>query len=346
VTYSRGLDALAEDFRDVRPHFAVAVPRVFEKIHARVLAQAAGKPRHERALFEWALGVGRRRSLAEERGLPLGPVLAAEVRLADALVFRKLRDAVGGRIALLVSGGAPLSAEVARFFHGAGILICEGWGATETTAPATLNVPSAYRFGSVGRPLPGVEVVVADDGELLIRGENVCAGYLDAPEANAETFDADGFYHTGDIGRRDEDGFFYITDRKKELIITAYGKNVAPQKIENLLRERRFVSNCLVHGDRRSHLVALVTIDRDDVRARRPELADCDAADPRLASLVGAEVDAINAGLPGFEHVRGFRILDHDFSPETGELTPTLKLKRRVIEAKYRALLDELYEPA
>lgn len=346
VTYSRGLDALGDDFRAVRPHLTVAVPRVFEKIHARVLADVARKPRPQRALFEWAVGVGRRRSLAQERGQPIGPALAAQARLADALVFRKLRDAVGGRIALLVSGGAPLSAEVARFFHGAGILVCEGWGATETSAPATLNVPSAYRFGSVGRPLPGVEVVVADDGELLVRGENVCAGYLDDPEANAETFDADGFYHSGDIGRRDEDGFFYITDRKKELIITAYGKNIAPQKIENLLRERRFISNCIVHGDRRSHLVALITIDRDDLRARRPDLAAVDATDPRLASLIGKEVDAVNAGLPSFEHIRSFRVLDHDFSPETGELTPTMKLKRRVIETKYHALLDELYQPA
>jgi long-chain acyl-CoA synthetase len=303
----------------------------------------ARKPRHERALFDWAVSVGRQRSLAEERGQPLPPWLAAQARLADALVFHKLREAVGGRIMLLVSGGAPLSAEIARFFHAAGILVCEGWGATETCAPATLNTPSAYRFGSVGRPLPGVEVVVADDGELLVRGENVCAGYLDNPEANAETFDAEGFYHTGDIGRRDEDGFFYITDRKKELIITSYGKNVAPQKIENLLRERRFVSNCIVHGDRRSHLVALVTLDRDDLRARQPALADGDADDPRLAALIGHEIDAVNSSLPGFEHIRSFRILDHDFSPETGELTPTLKLKRRVIETKYRALLDELY---
>lgn len=345
ITYARGLDTLAEDFRAIRPDFAVAVPRLFEKVHARILAQAEGKPWHARQLFRWSVAVGRRRSEHVEQGRKVPAGLAVRYAVADRLVFRKIRAALGGNIKILVSGGAPLATEIARFFHAAGLLICEGWGATETSAPATINAPGAFRLGSVGRPLPGVEVVVADDGELLVRGGNVCAGYLDDPEANAEAFDADGFYHTGDIGRGDEDGYFYITDRKKELIITSYGKNIAPQKIEGLLKQCRSVSNCLVHGDRRKHLVALITPDRAALESPHGELAHASVDDPGLAALVRAEVDEVNRGLPTFEQVRYFRLVEPDFSPETGELTPTLKLKRRVIEEKHRELLDGMYDP-
>ena len=273
--------------------------------------------------------------------MPAGLRLRAAV--ADALVFRTIRARMGGRMRLFVSGGAPLSEHVARFFHAAGILICEGWGATETSAPATWNTPAAYRFGSVGRPLPGIDVALAADGELLVRGVNVFAGYHDGPEETAEVLAPDGTFRTGDIGTVDADGYFYITDRKKELIILASGKNIAPQKIENLLRSRPSISNAMAFGDRHPYLVALVTVDRTALAARRPVLAGAGADSPELHDLVAAEVAEVNEQLARFEQVKRFAIVEPDFTPEGGELTLTMKLKRRIIEAKHREALGSLY---
>lgn len=343
IAYARSLDTVAEDFRTVRPVFAVAVPRVFEKIYARIQLQARRRPAFARALFAWAVKVGEQRSRLVERGRPVPPALTVRYALADALVFRSLRAKLGGRLRLFVSGGAPLAADIARFFHAAGILVCEGWGATETSAPSTWNTPAAYRFGSVGRPLPGVEVRVAADGELEVRGVNVFPGYLDNPAANAEAFTADGFWRSGDIGRVDEDGFYYITDRKKELIITAGGKNIAPQKLENLLRQQPLISHCLVHGDRRRYVVALLTLDRAALAAAHPDLADAPPGDERLRALLGAQVAAVNAQLARFEQIKDFRIVPGDFTAAGGELSQSLKLKRRVVEERYRHLLDDMY---
>lgn len=343
IAYARSLDTLAEDFRAVRPDFAVAVPRVFEKVHARILTQVRGKPAPARALFRWALGVGVERSSRLERGLPVRPSLAARYAAADLLVFRAIRARVGGRLRLFVSGGAPLAADIARFFHAAGILVCEGWGATETSAPSTWNTPAAYRFGSVGRPLPGVEVRLAADGELQVRGVNVFPGYLDNPEANAEAFTPDGFWRSGDIGRVDEEGFYHITDRKKELIITAGGKNIAPQKLENLLRQRPLISHCLVHGDRRPYVVALLTVDRAALAAAHPELAEAPPEDERLCQLLEAEVAEVNRQLARFEQIKKFRVLPGEFTAQGGELSQSLKLKRRVVEERHRHLLEAMY---
>ena len=343
IAYARSLDTVADDFRQVRPQFAVAVPRVFEKVAARIQSQVAAKPAAARALFDWAMAVGTARSRLEEhhRKVPAGLRLRAAV--ADALVFRTIRARMGGRMRLFVSGGAPLSEHVARFFHAAGILICEGWGATETSAPATWNTPAAYRFGSVGRPLPGIDVALAADGELLVRGVNVFAGYHDGPEETAEVLAPDGTFRTGDIGTVDADGYFYITDRKKELIILASGKNIAPQKIETLLRSRPSISNAMAFGDRHPYLVALVTVDRTALAARRPVLAGAGADSPELQDLVAAEVAEVNEQLARFEQVKRFAIVEPDFTPEGGELTLTMKLKRRIIEAKHREALGSLY---
>ncbi|MEP0775264.1 MAG: long-chain fatty acid--CoA ligase, partial [Acidobacteriota bacterium] len=343
IAYARSLDTLAEDFRAVRPDFAVAVPRVFEKVHARIHTQVRGKPAPARALFRWAVGVGVERSLRLERGQPIPPSLAARYAAADLLVFRAIRARLGGRLRLFVSGGAPLAADIARFFHAAGILVCEGWGATETSAPSTWNTPAAYRFGSVGRPLPGVEVRLDADGELQVRGVNVFPGYLDNPEANAEAFTPDGFWRSGDIGRVDEEGFYYITDRKKELIITAGGKNIAPQKLENLLRQRPLISHCLVHGDRRPYVVALLTVDRAALAAAHPELADASPEDERLRRLLEAEVAEVNRQLARFEQIKKFRVLPGEFTAQGGELSQSLKLKRRVVEERHRPLLETMY---
>jgi long-chain acyl-CoA synthetase len=346
IAYARSLDTLADDFAAIRPDFAVAVPRVFEKVSSRILAQVDAGPAPVRALFGWALAVGSQRSLLEEAGRPLPLMLRLRQRLADLLVARKVRARLGGRIQLFVSGGAPLAEHVARLFHAMGILVCEGWGATETSAPSTWNTPSAFRLGSVGRPLPGIEVRIAPDGELLVRGPNVFAGYHDDPRETAAALDADGFYHSGDIGTVDADGFYRITDRKKELIILASGKNIAPQKIEGLLKQRPLISNAFAFGDRHPFLVALITVDRTPVDARHPELASAGPADPALHRLVAAEVDAVNEKLARFEQIKRFAIVEPDFTPEGGELTLTMKLKRRVIEERHRDTLSSLYTEA
>ncbi|MFZ5785473.1 MAG: AMP-dependent synthetase/ligase, partial [Acidobacteriota bacterium] len=342
--YARSLDTVAEDFRTIRPDYAVAVPRVFEKVAARILGEVAGKPPAVRALFGWALAAGTRRSELDERGAPIPALVRVRCVLADALVLRRVRARFGGRLKLFVSGGAPLAADVARLFHACGILVCEGWGATETAAPATWNTPRAFRFGSVGRPLPGIEVRIATDGELEVRGPNVFKGYLDNPQETADAFTPDGFWRSGDIGGVDGDGFFHITDRKKELVILASGKNIAPAKVENLLRQRPLISNCMVHGDRRPYLVAAITLDRAELAARRPELAAAPIVDARLREAVAAEVEAVNPHLARFEQVKRFALVEPDFTPEGGELTLTLKLKRRVILERHRSALDALYE--
>lgn len=343
IAYARSLDTVADDFRAVRPDFAVAVPRVFEKIYARIHAQVQAKPAAAQALFRWAVQAGTRRSQYLERGQMVPSALAVRWAVADLLIFRAIRARLGGRLRFFVSGGAPLSAAIARFFHAAGILVCEGWGATETSAPSTWNTPSAYRFGSVGRALPGVEVRLAADAELEVRGFNVFLGYLDNPAATAEAFTPDGFWRSGDIGRRDDDGFFYITDRKKELIVTAGGKNIAPQKLENLLREQPFISHCLVHGDRRPYVVALLTVDRATLAAAHPELAQAPLEDERLQQLLAVQVEEVNRQLARFEQIKAFRVLESDFTVESGELSQSMKLKRRVVEERYRHLLDDMY---
>lgn len=343
VCYARSLETAGEDFVAIKPSYAVVVPRVLEKVHAKIYTQLQKAPRLRRQIFHWAVNVGHRWSEAVERKSAIAPVLKIQHAIADRLVYVKIRERLGGRIVFLVCGGAPLTADLARFFHGMGIMVCEGWGLTETSAPATLNTPSAYRFGSVGRSLPGVDVKLAEDGELLVRGPNVFQGYFKDPEATREAFDADGFFRTGDIGDVDADGYFYVTDRKKELIITAAGKNIAPQKIENMLRERRYISNCLVHGDRRHFLVALIALDRESIRSRHPDLAARPADDISLRTLIERQIEHVNNQLARFEQIKDFRIIEQDFAPETGELTVTMKLKRRVVEERYREVLDEMY---
>ncbi len=344
IAYARSLDTVAEDLRTVRPDFAMAVPRLFEKIHGRIMAAVATAPRLRHALFDWALRQGTAVSERLEAGrtLPLG--LRLKRGLADRLVFRRLRAAFGGRLRLFVSGGAPLDAGIARFFHAVGILVLEGWGATETSAPATLNTPTAYRFGSVGRPIPGVEVRLADDGEFLVRGPTVFAGYWGDRTATAEALHGDGWYATGDIGRVDDDGFVWITDRKREIIITSGGKNIAPQRVERRLRRIPGVSQAAAWGDRHPYLVALLTLDRAELAAARPDLADAVPDEPALLAFLRDGVDAVNASLARYEQVKRFAVVEPDFSLESGELTITQKLRRKVIGERHRATLEALYD--
>ena len=265
--------------------------------------------------------------------MPAG--LAARHRIADRLVYSKVKERLGGRLRAAISGGAPLAKEIAEFFHMLDILILEGYGQTEETTASNVNRPNRFKFGTVGPAIPGIEVKTAEDGEILIKGPTVFAGYYEDEEATRAALPGDGWLHTGDVGEIDEDGFLTVTDRKKDIIVTAGGKNVAPQNIENLLKGIPLVSQALVVGDRRAYLVALITLDQDEV-------AKLDGSQD-VHALVAEAVERINEHLAHFEHVRRFEILDRDFSPEQNEVTPTLKLKRRVVEEHFADQLKGLY---
>jgi long-chain acyl-CoA synthetase len=350
TAFAENIDKLAENLREVRPHFICSVPRVFEKVYARILAGAAAGSPAKRRIFRWALGVGRQVSALQQRGQPIPAALELRRRIAHKLVFAKLQAALGGRLAWAVSGGAPLSRDIAEFFHAAGILVLEGYGLTETCPVATFNRPDRYRFGSVGQALPGVELRIAADGEILIRGGNVATrGYFKQPEATAEVFEPTGWFHSGDIGRLDEDGFLFITDRKKDLIVTAGGMNIAPQNIENMLKGDPFISQVVVHGDRKPYPVALITVNPEELAkfTRDHGILATDPAvlvkHPAVVERVERTVEEKNTHLQSYAKVKRFAILPDDFTQEGGELTPTLKVKRKVVAEKYRAALEELY---
>jgi long-chain acyl-CoA synthetase len=350
TAFAESIDKVRDNLPEVRPHFIVSVPRVFEKVYATVLARAEAGPPLKRKIFHWALGVGREVSARQQAHQPVTGALALKSRLAHRLVFSKLHAALGGRLRFAVSGGAPLSREIAEFFHAAGILILEGYGLTETCPILTCNREDAFRFGSVGQTMPGIEVAIAPDGEILGRGPNIARGYFRKPEATAEVFRADGWFATGDVGRFDDDGFLFITDRKKDLIVTAGGINIAPQNIENLLKGDPFISQVLVHGDRRPYPVALITLNPDELAAfaRAQGILTPDPAvlakHPKVVDRVSRIVEEKNTELQSYAKIKKFAILPEDFTPDNGLLTPTLKVKRRVISEKYRELLDSLYQ--
>jgi long-chain acyl-CoA synthetase len=332
----------------VKPTVFPSVPRVYEKIHTAVVARFDEAAGLRRRLIDWALRVGRRVSALRQAGRPVPRGLALQYRLADRLVYAKVKDRLGGRLRLAISGGAPLSDEIAQFFHAIDILLVEGYGLTECTTAASTNTHEAYRFGTVGRPLPGTEIRVAEDGELLIRSETIFQGYFKDPEATAEVLDPDGWLRTGDIGEIDEEGFIRITDRKKDLIVTAGGKNVAPQNLENDLKTSKYVSQALVVGDRQPYIAALITLDPEAVPAWAAEhglpidLAELSQT-PQVRELIQGVVDEVNADRSRYEQIKRFTILPRDFTMDDDELTPTLKLKRRVVADHFAAALDELY---
>jgi len=334
----------------VRPTFMAGAPRVFEKVHNRVVAAVEAEGGIKAKLFDRAFRTGRKWSAAEQQGRRPGLALRVAHAGADKVVLSKLRERFGGRIRLFVSGSAALSRDIAEWFHAAGMLIVEGYGMTESSAATAVNLPGRFRFGTVGPALPGTELRIADDGELLIRGPGVMRGYHGLPEATAEALDADGWLHTGDIGELDADGFLKITDRKKDMIKTSGGKFVAPQPIEVTFPVIcGLASQFVVHGDGRNYVTALVTLDPDAL-AQWAESNGVAERDPAalarrddVRAVVAAGVKQLNAGLNRWETIKDFRILDHDLTIEAGELTPSLKLKRRVVERRYKAVLDEMY---
>jgi long-chain acyl-CoA synthetase len=349
TTFARSIDTVIDDLREARPHFMPAVPRIFEKMYTRIQSNRTQATGLQRRIADWAFDVGARVSHAQRTGVPLSTRLAVERAVAHRLVFSKIHDLLGGRVKCLISGGAPLSREIAEFFHGAGVLILEGYGLTETTPVLTCNRPDRYKLGTVGLPLSCVTLQLAADGEILAKGPNVAQGYYKRDDATREAWDAEGWFHTGDIGEFDADGFLRITDRKKDLIKTSGGKYVAPQIIENMLKTQPHVSQAVVIGDNRKYCVALLTLDAEELAkwaaAERIALPPREqwTQDARLNALMKAEVDAVNAQLAAYEQLKYFRILPHDFSPETGELTPSLKVKRKVITARFAPLIEAMY---
>jgi long-chain acyl-CoA synthetase len=325
--------AVADVLPQVRPTLLPSVPRLYEKAHTAVTSKLEAASGLRRRLADWALGVGRRVSTLRQQGQSVPRGLALQHRLADRLVYSKVKERFGGRLRIGISGGAPLAKEIGELFHALDILILEGWGLTECTTAATVNRPRRFRFGTVGPAMPGVELKTDVDGELLIRSETIFAGYLKDGEATSEVLIDDGWLRSGDVGEIDANGFVTITDRKKDIIVTAGGKNVAPQNIESALKASRFVSQALVVGDRRPYVTALITLDEAEVAKANGE----------VEALVEQVVEEVNRDLSRYEQIKRFAIVSREFSAKEGEVTPTLKLKRRVIEERFADEIEQLY---
>ena len=347
ISYAESLETLGENLREICPTHIVAVPRVYEKIHGRIHAGVQQGSAVKRAIFNWAINVGRRYSEAERSGRP-GPALSIQQRIATALVFKKIHAATGGNIEFYVSTGAPLAKGLAEFFDALGIRIIEAWGMTEVTGAATSTTRTEVRYGSVGKPGPGVELKITDNGEICVRGDIVMREYWRKPEATAETIDSEGWLHTGDVGHIDDDGFLHITDRIKELIVTAGGKNVAPQPIENALKTHEFIAQAMVIGDRRNFISALIVpqaevleswAGENGIEGDLPTLC----RDQRVIDHYQTALEAKMGSFSRYETVRKFTLVPDEFSQEAGELTPTLKLKRRVLLANYADVIDQMY---
>jgi long-chain acyl-CoA synthetase len=339
---------VADAVLQVRPTVLPSVPRVFEKVYTAVQSKFDEATGVKRRLIDWALPIGREVSRLQGEGKPIPKRLARRHGIADRLVFSKVRERLGGRLRLPISGGAPLAKEIADFFDTIGLRILEGYGLTECTTASNFNRPERYRFGTVGPPLPGFEVKVGDDGEVLIRSETVFQGYFKDPAATAEVLMPDGWLRTGDIGTIDADGFLTITDRKKDILVTAGGKNVAPQNIENDLKTSKYISQALVVGDRRPYVAALITLDQVEIGKWASERGiDGDLAslslDERVRELVQSVVDDANRERSRFEQVKRFALLPRDFTMEDGEVTPTLKLRRRAVTEHFGREIEDLY---
>jgi long-chain acyl-CoA synthetase len=349
INYAGSIDTVAADMHELRPTMMASVPRLYEKIFARVLDSVRASPALRRHIFAWARQVGETWVERRLSGAPIPAGLALQQRLADRLVFSKLRARTGGRIRFFISGGAPLSPDIAKFFFAAGMPILEGYGLTETSPVMAVNVFGHTKLGTVGRPIPGVEVRIAPDGEIVTRGPNVMHGYYGKPQATAEAVDPDGWFHTGDIGVLDAEGYLKITDRKKDLIVTAGGKNIAPQPIENLAKTCKYVSSAVMLGDRRPFPIMLLVPNAESLKgwAARHGLPAEDL--DRLLSVAEVraklerEVRRTLRDLAQFEMPKKFLLLSRDFSVEGGELTPTLKVRRRVVEERHLAAIEALY---
>ncbi len=349
IAYAESNMTVAEDIRHIRPTIMIAVPRFYEKTHARILEKVRQAPGWQRALFDWAVRVGTQASQLrmERKKLPLG--LALRYQIAKILVFNKIKRAMGGRIRFFISGGAPLSRELAKFFFAADILILEGYGLTETSPVIAVNTPKDFKFGTVGRPLPNIRVKIAEDGEILIAGPSVMKGYYNDAQATSEIL-RENWLYTGDIGLLDGEGHLQITDRKKDIIVTAGGKNVSPQNIERHILKDDLFSQVVVIGDQKPYLAAIIVPQKDAMMRHAEAMGVVSPSyeeilqDPKIQEFIQKRLDQCLDGLANYEKVKCFMLLAHELTQTAGELTPTLKIKRREIMSKYRTLLDKLYE--
>jgi long-chain acyl-CoA synthetase len=335
------------DLAELKPTYFPSVPRIFEKIYTAANSGMEKEGGLKKAIFDWSIKTGKRVRETERAGRKPGWLLQREYAFADKKVLSKIRGLFGGNLRLAVSGAAPINPDILRFFDAAGVLVVEGWGMTETSTAATVASEEDFKFGTIGKPFPGCEVKIADDGEILVKGPNVFQGYHKNPEATAETI-VDGWLHTGDIGEIDSEGFIKITGRKKDIIITAGGKNITPANLEAEIRQHQLVSQCVVVGDRRPYLVALVTLDPEEAAAYAkdhglPEDPTQLATNPEIRKLVEGHVDDINKKFARVEQVKKVAILPRDLTQEDGELTPTLKVKRAVVTQKHEQEIEELY---
>jgi long-chain acyl-CoA synthetase len=340
--WGRDPQQIVPELGEVRPHYLPSVPRIFEKLYTLVTAH--GDAEQIKAATQVGLKVRALRAAGQE----VPAELQAHFDAADEKLFKNVRAAFGGRLRQATSGAAPIAREILEFFFACGVPVLEGYGMTETATASTVSTLHSYRFGSVGRALPGLDIRIADDGEVLLRGPNIFQGYYKNDDASFGAI-VDGWMHTGDLGHVDEDGFLFITGRKKDIIITAGGKNLTPANLENDLKQSRWISQAVMHGDRRPYPVALITLDPEEIVhfAREhglPEDVAKLAREPQVIELVQGEVDRVNERYAQVEKIKKFVLLDHDLAQETGELTPTLKVKRNVVNEKYAALFDALYE--
>jgi long-chain acyl-CoA synthetase len=338
---------IVPNLSEVKPDYFPSVPRIFEKIYTAATGNVEKEGGLKKLVFNWAIGVGKKVRERERAGKPIGWLLGRQYEIADRQVLSKIRALFGGNIKNCVTGAAPINPEILRFFDAAGVLVLEGWGMTETSTAATVARPDAFKFGTVGRAFRDAEIKIADDGEILVRGPNVFKGYYKNPEATKETI-VDGWLHTGDIGELDSDGYLKITGRKKDIIITAGGKNITPANLEAEIKQSQWVSQCVVIGDRRPFLVALVTLDPEEVVKLAEERGWSKdpgeiAKNPEMRALIQEHIDQLNQKFARVEQVKKFEILPADLSQEGGELTPTLKVKRNVVAAKYERDIEALY---
>lgn len=348
IGYAESIDTVAENMLEVKPHIMVNVPRVLERIYARVMDNVLSSSSLKKKIFFWALKVGKEYGRKKLRSETTSRGLQLRRNLAHKLVFSKIIEKTGGRVRFFISGGAPLAQDIAEFFYALGLVVLEGYGLTETSPVISVNTFEDLKFGTVGKPIPGVEVKIAEDGEILTKGPHVMKGYYKKEAETEEVFEG-GWFHTGDIGHLDEDGFLVITDRKKDLIVTAGGKNVAPQPIENLMKINPYVSNAVVIGDKRKFISALIVPEFEKLEeyARFNNIPFESRIDlvkkEEVVDFVLAEVDRATPNIASYEKVKKIALLDRDFEIEKGEITPTLKVKRKIIQEKYRDLIESLY---
>ncbi len=349
IGYAESIETVAENLLEIRPHIMVSVPRVFEKIYAKVMDNVLASSSLKRKIFFWAVKIGREYGKNKLLNQPVSGSLQFKKKIAHKLVFSKIIEKTGGRVRFFVSGGAPLSKDIAEFFYAMGLIILEGYGLTETSPVIAVNTLEDIKFGSVGKLMPGVEVKIAEDGEILTKGPHVMKGYYKM-EAETQEVIKDGWFYTEDVGYLDDEGFLTITDRKKDLIVTAGGKNVAPQPIENILKTNPYISSAVIIGDKRKFISALIVpnFEKLEEYANANNISYSDYGDlvknDMVVNFIESEINRATPGLASYEKVKKVALLDREFEIEKGEITPTLKVKRNIIEQKYRGTIDNIYQ--